>query len=263
MTSFCLFKKIYNNFVYNTIHFSQKMSFLTDELKLKKVMMTRELYEKHRPQLLDMLVRQHYNKDPACVCMSYDILFKFFEEEYQEIFTTDKCNKISFLYFDEDDTLVGNFMFQDAYLTYKYHEKALETTNPEDDFYDFDLVLVKETIELIRKYDLKVGHALYGANLVFSEKYLEKYEGKRVLALIFAMYIDLCQWWEINLNDYKYAMWVHMRKSLITISLQLFNVLEGRDFEFLANDKIKYQGKLFMVQRKDIEEVKKYWEFYK
>ena len=239
------------------------MSFLSDELKLKKVMLTRELYEKHQAQLIDMLVSQYYRKDPSSVCVSYDILFKYFEEEYQEIFTTDKSYKAGFLYFDEEDTLVGNFMIRDAYLTCKRHEKTLETAKPEDNFYDYDVALVKETTEFIRKYDLKEGESIYGTNLVFSAKYLEKYKGKKVLALIFAMFADLSQWWEINLKDFKYGIWVQMRQSLMTITMQVFDLLEARDFIFLADDKIKHQGKIFMVQRTDIEQVKKFWETYR
>ena len=68
----------------------RKMSFLTDHIKLKKVELTRELYEKHRAELLDMLVSQYFVKDPSSFSVNYETLFKYFQDEYDEIFTTDK-----------------------------------------------------------------------------------------------------------------------------------------------------------------------------
>ena len=96
--------------------------------------------------------------------------------------------------------------------------------------------------------------------MAFSARYLEKYKGKKVLSLIFAMFADLSQWWEKNLKDFKYGIWVQMRQSLTSVTMQVFNILEAKDFIFMGDDKIMHDGKVFLVQIKDIEEVNKYWE---
>lgn len=235
------------------------MSFL-EELKIKKLDLTKDLYEKHKEELLEMLVLQYGRKDPSSTCMAYDILYKYFEEEYKNIFTCDKSYKCGFLYFYEDGTFIGNFMMRDAFLSCKNHEKELENMKPQDSNYDYFLQLVKHTNEIFEKYHIKEGDSIYGTNLAFSAKFLEKFPGKKVLSLIFAMFVDLSQWWEKNLKDYKYGVWVQMRQSLSSITEKVFNCVEAREFSHLGDDLKKYTGKLFLVERKDVEELKQIWD---
>ena len=236
------------------------MSFLTEQLKITKVVLTKELYVKHRDEILDMLVSQYFRKDPTSYASSYEVLHRYFEEEYEEIFTSDKSYKAGFLYYDENGILVGNFMFRDAYVSCKAHEKALEKMTPADDFYNFYVELAKHINEIFPKYSLKDGDVIFGTNLVFTAKFLENFKGKKVLVLIYAMFVDLIIWWEKNLPEFKYGMWVQLRPSLYTTTMQVFNCVETRDFVFLGDDKVKYKGKIFLTQKKDIEEVKKIWE---
>ena len=151
-------------------------------------------------------------------------------------------------------------MIRDAYLICKFHEKAAEKMIPTDNFYDYFVQLIKHTNELFSKYNIREGDSIYGTNMAFSARYLEKYKGKKVLSLIFAMFADLSQWWEKNLKDFKYGIWVQMRQSLTSVTMQVFNILEAKDFIFMGDDKIMHDGKVFLVQIKDIEEVNKYWE---
>ena len=182
------------------------------------------------------------------------------KNEYEAIFATDKSYKVGFLYFDEEGALVGNFMMRDAYITGINHAKALETMKPTDDFYDYDLVLIKHLNEIWAKYNIRDGEAIYGTNLAFCEKFLAKFKGKAVLNLIFAMFADLSVFWAEKLPDFKYGIWVQMRKSLYSTTMKVFNVLEGREFVFLDDKGAKMEGKLFLVSRKDYAEVVKLWE---
>ena len=238
------------------------MSFIFDCCKLKKVDLTKELFEKHRPELLDMLVSQYFRKDPSCFSLAYETLYHFFEEEYNEIYTTDKSYKAGFLYYDEDGSLVGNFMMRDAYISCKNHGTALEKMVPTDTNYDFYTQLCKQANEIFSKHSLKEGEIIYGTNLAFTARFLEKYKGKKVLSLIFAMFVDLCEWWQKNLPEFKYGLWVQLRKSLYSTTMQVFDCIEDRDFAFLGDDGVKVEGKLFLTQKKDLEEVKKLWENY-
>lgn len=236
------------------------MSFLNDEIKIKKVQITPELYTLHRKELLDLLVTQYFRKDPTSYASSYEILLKYFQEEYDEIFTTDKSFISGFLYFDAEGSLVGTFMFRDAYISCKSHELALEKMTADDSFYGYYVELKKHTNEFFQKYDLKEGSTVYGTNLAFSAKFLENFKGKKVLYLIFAVFLDLSEYWEKYLSSYKYAIWVQLRQSLYSITMKMFNCIENREFVFIGDDKIKYEGKVFLVQRNNNEELKKLWD---
>ena len=240
------------------------MSFLADQINLKRVELSKELYIKHRVEIIDMLTTQYIKKDPISYSVNYETLFKYFQDEYNEIFTSDKSYLAGFLYFEEDGTLAGNFMLRDTYLTCKSHKKVLEKLIPTDNFYDFYLHFIKHTNEVFSQYNIKEGDSIYGTNLAFSAKYLEKFKGKKVLKLIFAMFADLSEFWQKNLREYKFGIWVQMRQSLMTITAQVFDIVEGRPFAFMGDDKIMHEdGKLFLVKRKDFEEIKKYWNLLK
>lgn len=236
------------------------MSLLNDVLKLKRVDLTKDLFNKYREELLDMLTVQYYAKDPSSACSSYEVLYKYFEEEYETIFTTDDSYKAGFLYFDEEGTFVGNFMIRDAYLTGKVHDKVLVNMKPTDDFYGFYTALLKHLAEIWCKYGIKENDAIYGTNLVFSAKFLSKFKGKAVLNLIFAMFADLSQFWASRLPEFKYGVWVQLRPSLYTTTMKVFNVVEGREFVFMDDKGAKIEGKLFLVTKKEPEEVMKLWE---
>ena len=236
------------------------MSLLNDVLKLKRVDLTKDLFNKYREALLDMLTVQYYAKDPSSAGCSYEVLYKYFEDEYESIFTTDASYKAGFLYFDEEENFVGGFMIRDAYLTGKVHEKAMVNMKPTDDFYDFYVALLKHFAELWSKYGIKENDAIYGTNLVFSAKFLTKFKGKAVLNLIFAMFADLSQFWATRLPEFKYGVWVQLRPSLYTTTMKVFNVVEGRDFVFMDDKGTQVEGKLFLVTKKEPEEVMKLWE---
>lgn len=235
---------------------------LLEKFKVKRIELTKELYEKYEKELLDILSVQYVRKDPSMISLTPDLLYKLFKEEYEAIFSlnNDKSYKIGFLYFDENGTLIGNFMIRDAFLSCKNHEKELATMKPEDNNYGFYIELVKNANEIFGKYQIKEGESIYGTNLAFSAKFLEKFAGKKVLTLILAMFIDLSFWWENYLKDFKYGIWFQLRQSLSTITEKAFNCLEARDFLFLGDDKKQYAGKFFLVQRKSSEELQKIWE---
>ena len=117
------------------------MSFILNCCKLKKVELTKEPFEKHRVELLDMLVDQYFRKDSSCFSLAYVTLYHYFEEEYDEIYKTDKSYKACFLYYDEDGSFVVNFVMRDAYISCKNHGKALEKMIPNDTNYDFDTIM--------------------------------------------------------------------------------------------------------------------------
>ena len=47
-----------------------------------------------------MITRQYYNKDPSSRGLTYEQLYQYFKEEYDEIFTTDDSFVHAFLFFD-------------------------------------------------------------------------------------------------------------------------------------------------------------------
>lgn len=233
---------------------------ILDELKLTKVVLTPDLYQKYREALLDLLVGQYQKKDPTSFTSPKETLRKYFIEEYDCIFTSDRSFKFGFLYFDEEGAMVGTFMMRDAYISGQLHAKALETMKPSDDFYDYYKNLVGHLGELWAKFGIKEGEAIYGTNLAFTEAFLAKFKGKAVLNLIFAMFADLSQFWRDRLPEFRYGIWVQLRQSLYSTTMKVFNVVEARDFGCLDDYGAKCEGKLFLVNTKEYEEIYKIWQ---
>lgn len=237
-------------------------SFIYNTHRLIRRDLTKDLWEEYSTEIMKMVVGQYYNKDPSSRGLSYDELYKYFKEEYDQIFTNDITFVHAFLFFTTNNELVGTFMFRDAVLYTKEHKKTLDKMMPGDSFYDYYVQFCKIADAYWKKYNVEEGHCLYGTNLAFSAKYLANFKEREVLLMILAVFIDLNNWWRekrLSEGKYRYSMWTQFRKSLITTTQSLFKCLEGEDFKFIAGDNSKVEGKLFFVEQKTEEENRELW----
>jgi hypothetical protein len=212
---------------------------------------------------MTMIVGQYFNKDPASRGLSYEQLYQYFKEEYDQIFTNDETFVHAFLYFNQEGRLVATFMFRDAVLYVKAHKKILEGMKPTDSFYDYYLQFCRIAEGYFNKFNVKKGECLYGTNLAFSAEFLEFLgSAKNVLNVILATFIDKANWWRekaMREKVFPYSMWTQFRKSLITTTKSLFNCLGDDDFKFVGGDNVIVDGKLFFVTYKKKEDEMKLW----
>ena len=230
---------------------------LSTHFKISMKDLSKELWDKYSSELMTLVTSQYYDKDPSSRGLSYEQLYQYFKEEYEQIFTKDQSFYHAFLFFDEKDQLAGTFMFRDAFLYTETHRKYLESMKPSDSFYDYYLQFCNIADAYWKKYNIGPEQCLYGTNLAFSAKFLASLKEKNILLMILATFIDLNNWWRerrLSEGKFRYSMWTQFRKSLITTTQALFNCLEAEDFKFIAGDNSKVEGKLFFVeQRTEVE----------
>lgn len=235
---------------------------LFNTFQLTRKDLTKELWNKYSSEIMPMIVIQHYRKDPSSRGLTYEQLYQYFKEEYDQIFTNDDSFLHAFLFFDQKGDLVGTFMFRDAYIYTLTHKKILEEIMPTDLFYDYYVQVCHIADGYWDKYHVGAGECLYGTNLAFSAKYLEFLKEKKVLRMLLAVFIDLNGWWRekrFSEGKFRYSMWTQFRKSLITTTQALFNCLEEEDFKFIAADNSKVHGKLFFLEQKAEDDIKNLW----
>lgn len=241
---------------------SQNNSFVYETYKLIRKDLTKELWDKYSAEIMKIVVGQYYSKDPSSKGLSYEQLYQYFKEEYDQIFINDDTFIHAFLFFDIKGELVGTFMFRDAFLYTQSHKRTLQNMKPGDSFYDYYVQFIKIVENFWTKYNVQAGQCLYGTNLAFSAKYLETLKGNQVLLMILSVFIDLNNWWrEKRLTEgrFRYSLWTQFRKSLISTTEALFTCLESANFRFEAGDNSMVDGKLFFVEQKSVEENRELW----
>ena len=225
--------------------------------------LTKDLWNQYSGELMTMVTSQYFNKDPSSRGLTYEQLYQYFKDEYDQLFTKDESFVHCFLYFSDQGKLVGTFMFRDAVEYVKMHKKILEGMKPTDSFYDYYVQFCLIADGYFKKFNAKKGDCLYGTNLAFSADLLQ-YMGnaQNVLNLILACFIDQANWWrEWAEKDkvFPYSMWTQFRKSLITTTKALFNTLGDDDFKFVGGDGVMVDGKLFFVTYKKREDELNLW----
>lgn len=231
------------------------MSALSQEFGLERIILNKDLHEKYCSTLIELIASQYYQKDPSSVGVSYEEQIKYFQEEFNGLFSTDQTQIVTFLYFDRaTKELVGTFMLRDAYLFNEKHKKDLKGMDPDDKFLDYFTRITTSCDELFDKYNIKEKQAIYGTNLVVAPEFMKKIKSKG-LKLIFTIFVDTVEW--ICENKIPYGIWTQFKESLILSTQTLFNVQEMRDFEFIGGDKSLVKGKLFLVNTYDLEYLEK------
>jgi len=242
---------------------SQSSTLLSKHYNLTCKDLTKELWSQYSSELMTMIVSQYFNKDPSSRGLSYEQLYKYFKDEYDQIFTNDVSFVHAFLYFNQEGRLVGTFMFRDAVIYVQTHRKILQGMKPTDSFYDYYLQFCLIAEGYFNKFNVKKGECLYGTNLAFSAEFLESLgSAKNVLNVILATFIDKANWWRekaMSEKVFPYSMWTQFRKSLITTTKALFNCLGDDDFKFVGGDNVAVEGKLFFVTYKKKEDEMKLW----
>lgn len=239
----------------------ESKSFIEIHFGVRKVPLTKPLWEQYKTQLMKMIVDQYYNKDPSCGGLSHSQVKEYFEDEYKTLFE-DKSIVETFLVFDKDNSFVGTFMFRDAYLYTKLHRECLEKLKPNEPFYDYYLQFCNIADGFIKNHELREGNGLYGTNLAFTSAFLNKLQDK-VLLFLMAFFIEMSMWISkkrIEEGKIRFGMWTQFRKSLMTATESIFDVIDSKDFSFKAYDDTQCNGKLFFVKDKSQEHLMKFWK---
>ena len=227
-----------------------------DEFNLKTVVLDEILYRKHYKQLVELTSSQYYQKDPSSIGLNLEETTQYFEDEYKDLFTTDKTMVVTFLYFDKTtDELLGTFMFRDAYIYNEKYKNELKTMTAEAQFFDYFTKITQASETLFKKYDIKEKQCIYGTNLAMNPNLMKRVRSKG-LKLIFTIFLDALDW--ACQNKWPYGIWTQFKESLIVSTQLVFTVKEALDFEFRAADfKTDVKGKLFLAMagdKKQIEE---------
>ena len=198
---------------------------------------------------------QYFEKDPSSIGVSYDEQYRYFEEEYMSLFSSEDTQIVTFLYFDgKTKEFIGTFMMRDTYKFNIKHKEQLAVMDPEDKFKDYFVKITKCCDEIIERYNIKERECIYGTNLVIAPEYMKKIRSKG-LKLIYSIFVDSFEW--CFENGIKYGLWTQFKDSLIVSTQALFKIEEARDFNFIGGDKSIVKGKLFVVTLNDREALNK------